>query len=192
MNKKLYKAKLQYFYFQVENNLKQPACISQVYGEFFFNWSMETCKQFAKHILSLQPTKFYLSSTSEIEALTNKTAIFQKIIDSYSNKKIDKLEFICLIPFIVDDKFEYALEVSLSFFIMENEGTKIITKNELSLFFDCYFRGLHNLLILKESDEIYEKTKNNVLKLSDNEIDEIVNEIIEKESEEINIEEIVK
>ncbi len=194
MNKKLFKVKFKYFTFQLENNFKKPACIAREYGEFFFNWSIETAKQFAKHLLSIQPTKFFISSTSEIEAISNKKEVFQKILDNYNkidNKKIDKYEFLCLIPFIVDNNFENAITVSLSFFCIENEGQGIITKLELELYFDCYFRSLHNMILVEDIDEIYEKTQKNILKLNEAELDEFVNLVFNQE-EEMHIKEVVK
>jgi hypothetical protein len=193
MNKKIFKVKFQYFYDQILKNIKKPSCISPEIGEFFFNWSIETFNQFAKHIMNMVPTKFYISSSSEIEAITMKKDIFEKIMEQYDktgNKRIDKLELISLIPFIVGNDFEKCLISALNFFCLENEND-IITRNELCLYFDSYFRCLHNIAIIDKIDEVYEKTQNNIVKLVDNELDDLVNNIM-KDSEEIKIEQVNK
>jgi hypothetical protein len=195
MNKKLYKVKYKYFTFQLEHNFKKPACMPKESGEFFFNWSIETAKQFAKHLVSMQPTKFFVSSTSEIEAVTMKKEIFQQIIDHYNktgNKKIDKFELISIIPFIVESNFDVALETSLAFFCLENEGENIITRNELGLFIDSYFRSIHNIILLDDVDEISEKTRNNILRLSDNEIEQMLINVYIGEVEEMSLDEVIK
>ena len=78
----------------------------------------------------------------------------------------------------------------MSFFCLENEND-LITKNELSLFFDSYFRCLHNFVIVDKIDEVYEKTNNNIVKLVDNELDELVNNIM-KNTEEIGLDKVTK
>ena len=83
MNKKIYRVKTKYFEHFLEKELTVP-CMGSEYGSFFFNWSLETAKQFMKHLMSMQPTKFYISSTSEIEAVSSKTAVFQKIMEGYN------------------------------------------------------------------------------------------------------------
>jgi hypothetical protein len=194
-SKKLYKVKFKYFSFQLEHNFKKPACMSKEYGEFFFNWSIETAKQFARHLLSMQPSKFFVSSTSEIEAVTMKKEIFQQIIDNYNkteNKKIDKFELISIIPFIVESNFEIAINTSLTFFCLENSNKDIITRNELGLFIDSYFRSLHNIVLLDDVDQLYAKTQNNVLRLSDNEIEDLLTKVFEATEEELPLEETVK
>jgi hypothetical protein len=59
-------------------------CFDEVYGEFFFNWSIETAKQFMKHLMTMQPTKFFVSSSSEVEAVTSKTDLFMKITKDFN------------------------------------------------------------------------------------------------------------
>ena len=193
MNKKLYKVKFKYFTLNYEINYKKPSCIPQEYGEFFFNWGLETAKQFARHLLTIQPTKYFISSTSEIEAITTKKEIFQQIIDKSENKKIDKFELISLIPFIVENNFEVALNISLTFFCLENENGEIITKNELGLFLDSYFRSIHNIVLVEEIDEIMIKTQKGILRLSDYEIEEILNFVYSEESmQEMKVYEVIK
>jgi hypothetical protein len=193
MNKKIYKVKFKYFQDQILNNTKKPSCISPELGEFLFNWSLETSNQFSKHIMNMVPTKFYISSSSEIEAITMKKEIFEKIMQQYDKtetKRIDKLELISIIPFIVGNDFEKCLLSSLNFFCLENEND-IITINELSLFFDSYFRSLHNIIIVDKIDETYEKTQNNIVKLVENELDNIVNKIMSN-NEEMKLEQVIK
>jgi hypothetical protein len=176
MNKKIYKVKFEYYTTQALNKLKTP-CIGPDYGDFFFNWSLETATQFARHLLNMTPTKYYISSTSEIEAITMKKNTFQKIMDSYNkvdNTKIDKLELVSVIPFIVDNDFEKCLRLSLSFFCFENENEDLLTKNEVGLYIDSYLRCLHNILIVDNTEEIYEKTKTNIVKIAENELDDMV------------------
>ena len=89
MTKKLYRVKFEYAeHFFKEDTLKIP-CFGPEYGAFFFNWSIETAKQFIKHIMSLQPTKFYLSSTCEVEAISSKVELFQKIMVYFSENSKD-------------------------------------------------------------------------------------------------------
>jgi hypothetical protein len=199
-NKKIFKVKFKYFEFEFEHNFKKP-CLAAEYGEFFFNWSLETTKQFSRHLLSMQPTKFYISSTSEIEAITTKIETFQKIMDMYNklgNQKIDKFELISIIPFIVDNNFEDALSSSLSFFCLENENAnlnqneKIITRNEVGLFIDSFFRAVHNMVLLDDIDSIYEKTQKNILRLSNEEIEEMCSEIFDENVDEMILEETTK
>ncbi len=193
MNKKLYKVKFKYFSLNYEINYKKPACIPEEYGEFFFNWGLETAKQFARHLLTNQPTKYFISATSEIEAITNKKEIFKKIIDKSENKKIDKFELIAIVPFIVESNFDVALSISLSFFCIENENGEIITRNELGLFIDSYFRSIHNMVLVEELDEIMTKTQKSILRLSDNELEEILNLIFIDESvTEMKIADVIK
>jgi hypothetical protein len=195
MNKTLYTVKYKYFNVQFLCNFKKPACISQEYGEFLFNWSIETAKQFAKHLLSMQPTKFYISSTAEIEAITTKKDIFQKIIDNYNkadNHKIDKFEIISILMFIVESSFEVALPSTLQFFCLENESNGIITRTELGLFFDSFFRSLHNIVILEDIDDLYLKTKTSIVRLADSEVEDAVAQIFDKDTEEMNLDDVVK
>ena len=195
MNKKIFRVKLKYFQQLLSEPLSIP-CIGDEYGAFFFNWSLETAKQFMKHLISMQPTKFFISSTTEIEAITNKTAIFQKILESYNkvgNKKIDKFELISIIPFIMDSDLEVALTTSMSHFCLENENLDIITRAEVGLFVDSFFRSVHNILKFKnDKDEIYQKTKENILKLSESVIEEILLTIFKKDEEEMPIRDVVR
>jgi hypothetical protein len=195
MNKKIFRVKLKYFQQLLAEPLPVP-CIGEEYGAFFFNWSLETAKQFMKHLLSMQPTKFFISSTSEIESITNKTAVFQKILENYNrvgNKKIDKFELISIIPFIMESNFEIALTTSLSNFCLENENLDIITRAEVGLFIDSFFRSAHNILQFKNNkDEIYQKTKENILKLSESIIEEILMLIFKKEEEEMPIGDVIR
>ena len=194
MNKKIYRVKTKYFEHFLEKELTVP-CIGSEYGSFFFNWSLETAKQFMKHLMSMQPTKFYISSTSEIEAVSSKTAVFQKIMEGYNkigNKKIDKFEFISFIPFIVESNSELALSTTLSYFCLENENLDIITKSEVGLFIDSFFRSLHNLLIFDDNDELYQKTKDNILKLCEQSIDEICNTIFKSEEDELPVIDVIR
>ena len=194
MNKKIFRVKLKYFEHFLSSNLIIP-CMGTEYGSFFFNWSLETAKQFIKHLMSMQPTKFYISSTSEIEAVTSKTEIFQKIMEGYSkigNKKIDKFEFISIIPFLVESNCETALSTSMSYFCLENENMDIITKSEVGLFIDSFFRSVHNILLLDEKDELYQKTKDHILKISETDLDEFLNEIFKNDEEELPVSDVIR
>ena len=82
MSKKIFRVKIKYFEYFFSKTLNIP-CFDEVYGEFFFNWSIETAKQFMKHLMSMQPTKFFVSSSAEVEAVTSKTDLFMKIMSSY-------------------------------------------------------------------------------------------------------------
>ena len=192
-NRKIYKVKFQYFIDQILNNIKKPTCITPQYGEFFFNWSLETANQFSKHLMNMIPTKFFISSSSEIEAISMKKEVFEKIMEQYDKtdkKKIDKLELISFIPFLVELDFDKCIKSSLTFFCLENE-CDIITRNEMGLFFDCYFRSIHNIILLDKKDEIYEKTQENIVKLVENDLDSILNKIFDN-LEEMIIDNVIK
>jgi hypothetical protein len=155
-------------------------CFHEYYGEFFFNWSIETAKQFMKHLMTMQPTKFYITSTTEIEAVTSKKELFFTIMESYNklgNKKIDKFELMSVIPFIVGKNFEEVLVLSLKYFCLENEGKEIITKDEFGLFLDCFFRAVHCISNYDTEDNVYQKTKDNLIKLAENELDDLLDQI---------------
>ena len=155
-------------------------CFHEYYGEFFFNWSLETAKQFIKHLMTMQPTKFYITSSTEIEAVTSKKELFFTIMQSYNklgNKKIDKFELVSVIPFIVGKNFEEVLPLSLKYFCLENEGKEIITKDEFGLFLDCFFRAVHCIANFNIKDNVYQKTKDNLIKLSENELDDLLDNI---------------
>ena len=193
MNKKIFLVKIPYFNF-LKKNLKIP-CFPKVYGEFFFNWSTETGKQFMKHLMSMQPTKFFVSSSTEVEAVTSKTDLFMKIMNNYNkigNKKIDKFELISIIPFIVDENFDNALLICLNYFCLENESMDLITRSEVGLFIDSFFRSVHNIIRLDEKDEIYQKTKDHIIKLNENDLEDILREIFQGDEEEITISEAIR
>ena len=155
-------------------------CFHEYYGEFFFNWSLETAKQFIKHLMTMQPTKFYITSSTEIEAVTSKKELFFTIMESYNklgNKKIDKFELMSVIPFIVGKNFEEVLVLSLKYFCLENEGKEIITKDEFGLFLDCFFRAVHCISNYDTEDNVYQKTKDNLIKLAENELDDLLDQI---------------
>jgi hypothetical protein len=193
MNKKIYKVKFEFYTEQVLQKLKTP-CFSKDYGDFFFNWSLETANQFSKHLLNMTPTKYYISSATEIEAITLKKDIFQKIMDNYNkvdNSKIDKLELVSVIPFIVDNDYDNSLKSSLSLFCFENENEDLITKNEFGLFIDSYLRCLHHILIVDNDEEIYEKTKGNIVKIADSELDDILGKIF-KEAEQLPLDKAIR
>jgi len=155
-------------------------CFHEYYGEFFFNWSIETAKQFMKHLMTMQPTKFYITSTTEIEAVTSKKELFFTIMESYNklgNKKIDKFELMSVIPFIVGNNFEEVLVLSLKYFCLENEGKEIITKDEFGLFLDCFFRAVHCISNFDTEDNVYQKTKDNLIKLAESELDDLLDQI---------------
>ena len=159
--------------------LKIP-CYHEYYGEFFFNWSIETAKQFMKHLMTMQPTKFYITSSTEIEAVTSKKELFFTIMQSYNklgNKKIDKFELVSVIPFIVGSNFEEVLALSLKYFCLENEGKEVITKDEFGLFLDCFFRSVHCIANFDIEDNVYQKTKENLIKLAENELDDLLENI---------------
>ena len=164
----------------------QIPCFHEYYGEFFFNWSIETAKQFMKHLMTMQPTKFYITSSTEIEAVTSKKELFFKIMESYNklgNKKIDKFELMSVIPFIVSNNFEEVFALSLKYFCLENEGKEIITKDEFGLFLDCFFRAVHCISNFNTEDNVYQKTKDNLIKLAENELDELLEEIFIDENQ---------
>ena len=194
MSKKIFRVKIKYFEYFFSKTLNIP-CFDEVYGEFFFNWSIETAKQFMKHLMSMQPTKFFVSSSAEVEAVTSKTDLFMKIMSSYNkigNKKIDKFELISIIPFIVDENFDNALLICLNYFCLENESMDLITRSEVGLFIDSFFRSVHNIIRLEEKDEIYQKTKDHIIKLNENDLDDILREIFPGDEEEITISEAIR
>ena len=194
MSKKIFRVKIKYFEHFFYKELNVP-CFDEVYGEFFFNWSIETAKQFMKHLMSMQPTKFFVSSSAEVEAVTSKTDLFMKIMSSYNkigNKKIDKFELISIIPFIVDENFDNALLICLNYFCLENESMDLITRSEVGLFIDSFFRSVHNIIRLEEKDEIYQKTKDHIIKLNENDLDDILREIFPGDEEEITISEAIR
>ena len=194
MSKKIFRVKIKYFEYFFSKTLNIP-CFDEIYGEFFFNWSIETAKQFMKHLMSMHPTKFFVSSSAEVEAVTSKTDLFMKIMSSYNkigNKKIDKFELISIIPFIVDENFDNALLICLNYFCLENESMDLITRSEVGLFIDSFFRSVHNIIRLDEKDEIYQKTKDHLIKLNENDLDEILNKIFQGDEEDITISEAIR
>ena len=176
---KICRVKMRYLDHFFAKQLPIP-CFHEYYGEFFFNWSIETAKQFMKHLMTMQPTKFYITSTTEIEAVTSKKELFFTIMESYNklgNKKIDKFELMSVIPFIVGKNFEEVLVLSLKYFCLENEGKEIITKDEFGLFLDCFFRAVHCISNYDTEDNVYQKTKDNLIKLAENELDDLLDQI---------------
>ena len=176
---KICRVKMTYLDHFFSQKLSVP-CFHEYYGEFFFNWSLETAKQFIKHLMTMQPTKFYITSSTEIEAVTSKKELFFTIMESYNklgNKKIDKFELASVIPFIVGKNFEEVLPLSLKYFCLENEGREIITKDEFGLFLDCFFRAVHCIANFNVEDNVYQKTKDNLIKLSENELDDLLDNI---------------
>ena len=176
---KICRVKMTYLDHFFSQKLSVP-CFHEYYGEFFFNWSLETAKQFIKHLMTMQPTKFYITSSTEIEAVTSKKELFFTIMESYNklgNKKIDKFELASVIPFIVGKNFEEVLPLSLKYFCLENEGREIITKDEFGLFLDCFFRAVHCIANFNVEDNVYQKTKDNLIKLSENESDDLLDNI---------------
>ena len=181
---KICRVKIRYLEHFFSQKLPIP-CFHEYYGEFFFNWSIETAKQFMKHLMTMQPTKFYITSTTEIEAVTSKKELFFTIMESYNklgNKKIDKFELMSVIPFIVGNNFEEVLALSLKYFCLENEGKEIITKDEFGLFLDCFFRAVHCIGNYDIEDNVYLKTKDNLIKLAENELDDLLDEIFVDEN----------
>ncbi len=176
---KICRVKMTYLDHFFSKKLQIP-CFPEYYGEFFFNWSIETSKQFMKHLMTMQPTKFYITSSTEIEAVTSKKELFFTIMESYNklgNKKIDKFELMSVIPFIVGKNFEEVLVLSLKYFCLENEGKEIITKDEFGLFLDCFFRAVHCISNYDTEDNVYQKTKDNLIKLAENELDDLLDQI---------------
>ena len=181
---KICRVKMTYLEHFFSKKLHIP-CFHEYYGEFFFNWSIETAKQFMKHLMTMQPTKFYITSSTEIEAVTSKKELFFTIMESYNklgNKKIDKFELMSVIPFIVGSNFEEVFVLSLKYFCLENEGKEIITKDEFGLFLDCFFRAVHCISNLDSEDNVYQKTKDNLIKLSESELDELLENIFVDEN----------
>ena len=192
---KICRVKMRYLDHFFAKKLPIP-CFHEYYGEFFFNWSIETAKQFMKHLMTMQPTKFYITSTTEIEAVTSKKGLFFTIMESYNklgNKKIDKFELMSVIPFIVGKNFEEVLVLSLKYFCLENEGKEIITKDEFGLFLDCFFRAVHCISNYDTEDNVYQKTKDNLIKLAENELDDLLDQIfIDENGNKIEIMELSK
>jgi hypothetical protein len=191
IGKKLYTVKFKFFSFEYEHSYKKPCCLPQEYCEFLFNWSLETAKQLGRHIFTSQPVKFFISSVSEVEAVTSKKDVFLKILEKNENKRIDKFELISIIPFIVENNFEVALTTVLNFFCLEQCDKSILMRDELGLFIDSYFRMVHSIIILDDVDEIYEKTQKNLVRLSDSEIEEIIKSIFDEKLS-MNVEDVVK
>ena len=101
-------------------------------------------------------------------------------MESYNklgNKKIDKFELMSVIPFIVGKNFEEVLVLSLKYFCLENEGKEIITNDEFGLFLDCFFRAVHCISNYDTEDNVYQKTKDNLIKLAENELDDLLDQI---------------
>ena len=175
-------------YFEHFYSQKLPVpCFHESYGNFFFNWSIETAKQFMKHLMTMQPTKFYITSATELEAVTSKKELFFEIMTLYNklgNKKIDKFELVSIIPFIVGNNFDDVFFLSLKYFCLENEGKEIITKGEFGLFLDCFFRAVHCIGDLNRDDEVYQKTKGNLIKISEKELDDLLDKIFVDEKNE--------
>ena len=192
-NIKIVRVKMSYFDHFFSKPLKVP-CFHQYYGDFFFKWRLNTGTSFMKDLMTIQPTKFYISSETEIEKVTSKKNLFLKMMKLYNklgNEKIDKFEIISVIPFIVENNFEKVLFWSLKYFCLENEQENetqdnlkkdipehnIITKCEFGLFLDCFFRAVHCISDLDENDEVYQKTKDNLIKIAENELDDALDKI---------------
>ena len=178
-NIKICRVKLSYFEHFFSKPLSTP-CYDKVYVDFFFNWSIETAKQFMKHLMTIQPTKFYITSAIEIDSITSKKELFFQIMMLYNklgNKKIDKFELVSVIPFIVGSNFNDVLNLSLKYFCLENESKDIITKVEFGLYLDSFFRAVHCIGNFDEQDEVYQKTKGNLIKISEKELEELIDKI---------------
>ena len=157
---KICRVKMTYLDHFFSQKLSVP-CFHEYYGEFFFNWSLETAKQFLKHLMTMQPTKFYITSSTEIEAVTSKKELFFTIMQSYNklgNKKIDKFELASVIPFIVGKNFEEVLALSLK-----------LAENELDDLLDNIFVDENKNKIDKmESNKLTIKIPENLLKILKN------------------------
>ena len=130
--------------------------------------------------MTMQPTKFYVTSATEIESVTSKKELFFQIMTLYNklgNKKIDKFELMSIIPFIVGNNFDNVFLLSLKYFCLENEGKEIITKGEFGLFLDCFFRAVHCIGEFNKDDGVYQKTKGNLIKISEKELDDLLDKI---------------
>ena len=99
------------------------------------------------------------------------------LYNKLGNKKIDKFELMSIIPFIVGDNFDTVFILSLKYFCLENEGQDIITKGEFGLFLDCFFRAVHCIGEYSKDDEVYQKTKDNLIKISEKELDDLLDKI---------------
>ena len=99
------------------------------------------------------------------------------LYNKLGNKKIDKFELMSIIPFIVGNNFENVFNLSLKYFCLENEGKEIITKDEFGLFLDCFFRAVHCIGDFNKDDEVYQKTKDNLIKISEKELDDLLDNI---------------
>jgi hypothetical protein len=52
---------------------------------------------------------------------------------------------------------------------------------------------VHNIIIIDEESEIYSKTKNNIIKLSEQTLEEILNKIFDnKQKDEMNVNDVIK
>ena len=67
--------------------------------------------------------------------------------------------------------------MSLKYFCLENEGKEIITKGEFGLFLDCFFRAVHCIGDFNKDDDVYQKTKGNLIKISEKELDDLLDKI---------------
>ena len=184
---------LDYFY-----NRKLPVpCFPQSFGDFFDGWRLNDGKTFIKKIMTMKPTKFYISSESEIESITSKKELFVKMFRIYNklgNHRIDKFEIISIIPFILEKNLENVLYSSLKYYCLENAPEKmtdedkpenyIITRSEFGLFLDCFYRGVHCIAELDENDEVYQKSKDNLIKIAENELDTLLDKIFIDEKKE--------
>ena len=110
INKQIFYVNLSHYQDRYIRNLNKSFCISQEIADFLFNWSIETIRQFGKSILKTIPSKMYISNANEIENLKQHETVCKvlKIFDVLDLKKVDKLELICLFPFIVESDFENA------------------------------------------------------------------------------------
>ena len=126
--KQIFLVTFSYYEDQYMRNLNKSSCISKEIAEFLFNWSIETLRQFGINILNTIPTKMYLTKVSELENLKQLGSAEKvlKIFDVFEQKKVDKLELLCLFPFIVENNFENAfyckminlILVALSFLVL--------------------------------------------------------------------------
>lgn len=174
---KVVTVKSEYYNIQYENNFKKDICISQDIASLAFNWSLETVKQFSKNLIENHSANFFLSKDTDLENILAKKDKIHMLIQNLNKSKINKmdiLELLSILPFLVEGNFSSALSAGLNIFCLEINDN-VIKADELGIFLDSFFRCVVNVIIIDE--EVVQELNKSVIKLDFDEIEKDVNKI---------------
>ncbi len=125
-------------------------------------------KQFAKNLIEYNSVTFYLSKNTDLENTIIKKEKINKLIKILNKSKIEKidiLELLSNLPFLVEANLMHALIAVTNIFFLDN-GDSIITAIEFGIFIDCFFRMIVNVLVIEE--QIVEDCFANMMRLKRN------------------------